>query len=73
MMKDTIKTNDVVRIRPEWCDGESDRLSLWVVFEIYDNTNRCKAGKIMNKEEMRDHPLGFVQLFDLAMVEKVEV
>ena len=64
---------DVVRILPEWCDCEADRTFLWVVVEVYENTNRCKAVQIMTEEQKRNRPFGCVTLFGFDMIEKVEV
>lgn len=65
-----IKEKDVVRIKKEWCEGESDFRSLWVVLEVYDNTGRCMIALIQTEAEKKERPFGRVETVSFDMIEK---
>ena len=70
------KEKDVVRIKPEWCDSESDKTATWIVIEGFDYTgtamrNRYDIGLIMTEEERKNRPFGCVQTVTEEMIEKV--
>ncbi len=52
----------VVRFKPEWCDGPSDREATLLVMECYDNTDRClvkflNTGKLIEPTQVVEYDM----------------
>lgn len=56
---------DVVKIKPEWCDGETDRKSFWTVMNTNHERKTCDIGLIDPKHE---RPFGHVQHVSFDMI-----